>query len=431
MNFNKIGVIIRHEVKTRIFTKGFLIGTLLAPVGLLVMTLVPVLTSLMAEDSADKRIAIVDNSGVVAQKVIQEDSSLFVTTTLPVDSLTSAVKNKTLTGYIIIPKDYLTQDTIPMFTSGGGGLMFYQNVESALRKVLRQERLVAAGADSTILNIMSSGIELTTQKINDKGVEKDSGEILALLGYVMGFFIYMMMFIYGGIVMRAVLEEKTNRIVEVIASSAKPFEIMLGKILGVGAVGLLQVLLWVGMSAAVSALAGPVIQHFIGAGSPEQAVSMLQANKQSAAQLAFNLPSISPWLIIGFVFYFLSGYFLYSSLFAAVAAAADQEQDMQTLQIPITLPLIIPMLMIGNIISAPDGTLATVMSMIPFFTPTLMIVRCASTTVPMWQIVTSTILVIATFAGTVWAAGRIYRVGILSYGKKASFKDIAKWLVKG
>ncbi|MBX7156094.1 MAG: ABC transporter permease [Candidatus Kapaibacterium sp.] len=431
MNFNKIGVIIRHEFKSRVFTKSFIISLLLLPLGLITVIAVPILTSMNAEDSKDKRIAVVDESKIIAPKLIKEDSTLFISSTLSITELQNRVLQKQLTGFVIVPTDLMKSDTIGLYSAGTVGILTMEKIENTVHKVLRRERLLQLGADTTMLSVVGRQIEIESHKLGEKGVENDESVKLAILGYVLGFFIYMMMFIYGTLVMRAVLEEKTNRIVEVLASSAKPFEILMGKILGVGAVGLLQVVLWMIMSFAVSTFAAPVIQYFQGADTQQQAVTMLEQNNNSMAQIAFNLPSVSPWLILGFFFYFISGYFLYSSLYAAIASAADQEQDIQSLQTPIMIPLILPMLMIGNVITAPDGTLATVLSMIPFFTPTLMIVRCAATTVPMWQIVTSTILVIATFAGTVWAAGRIYRVGILSYGKKASFKDIAKWLVKG
>lgn len=430
MSMAKIGVIIRHEIISRIRTKAFVIATLLAPLGILAIVGIPILTTINAKDDSVKRIAIVDEGKIIASKLVAKDPSLFFTTTNPIDNLTAQTKNKEITGYMVIPKDVLTQDTLNVYSMGGGGLLFYKKVEDALQSVVNNERLRLAGLDSVAITRIERGIEVKNQKISEKGVEKDAGEVLTLVGYVMGFFIYMMMFIYGGIVMRAVLEEKTNRIVEVLASSAKPFEIMMGKIIGVGVVGLIQVLLWVAISSAIQAAAAPIIMKYLGASDPQQALGMLKASGQTLPQIAFHLPSISPWMIIGFVFYFLSGYFLYATLFAAIAAAADQEQDMQTLQLPITLPLIIPMLMIGRIMEAPDGTFATVLSMIPLFTPTLMMVRAGATSIPVWQIVASSVLMIATFFAAVWAAGRIYRVGILSYGKKASFKDMLRWLVK-
>ncbi len=428
MNFNKIKVIIRHEFMTRIRSKAFIIATLLAPLGLIAIIAIPIIATTLSEDVA-KTVAVVDPSHRIAPLLVKEDSSMFFASNSTEANLAEDIRQKRINGYLLVPEHIGGNDTVQLFSSGGGGLMFHGKVEDAVQRVIRHERMVLAGADTTIMSVMKKSVPYATKKLSEKGVEKDSGDLLALIGYALGFFIYMMMFIYGGMVMRAVLEEKTNRIVEVIASSAKPFEIMLGKILGVGGMGLVQIAIWISMSMLVTTFAAPIVTHLLGASSSDSAMKMLQANDQQGLSMVFKMPNISPWIPIGFIFYFISGYFMYASLFAAVAAAADQEQDMQSLQMPITLPLIIPMLFIGNVISAPDGTLATVLSMIPFFTPVLMIVRVAATHVPVWQIIVSTLLVIGTFIGTVWAAGRIYRVGILSYGKKASFKDMARWLL--
>jgi len=226
--------------------------------------------------------------------------------------------------------------------------------------------------------------------------------------------------------MRGVMEEKTNRIVEVLASSAKPYDIMMGKILGIGAMGLVQMVFWALLGTAISMLAGTILLK-LGLVDPDPAaMSAMQAN--DGLPEGFTMPSISPWLGVAFVFYFLAGYFIYATLFAAVGSAVDQEQDAQQLQMPITLPIVIPILFIGNVISDPNGTLAVVMSLIPFFTPILMIVRVAAASVPLWQIVLSVILPILTFFGLVWVASRIYRIGIMSYGKKPTFRELAKWV---
>ncbi len=426
MDLTKVGVIIRHEFLTRIRSKAFLIATLLAPVGMLVLIVVPIISTMLTEETA-KTVAVRDPQHHIDQLLVKNDSAMFFSTMLSVDSLKSLVKNKTIAAYVVVPERVDGSDTTTLYSSGGGGLMFYGKVEDAVKAAVRRQRLYDRGADTSMISVLNQEVSYTTKKVSDKGVEKDSGEALAVVGYILGFMIYMMMFIYGGVVMRAVLEEKTNRIVEIIASSAKPFEIMLGKIAGVGAMGLVQIVLWIGLSMMMTTFAAPLLRDLMHANAQATAHGVQAAQ---GGMPDFAIPSISPWIIIMFVFYFLSGYFLYASLFAAVAAGADQEQDMQSLQLPITLPLIIPMLFIGNIISNPDGTMAVVLSMIPLFTPVLMIVRIAATQVPLWQIVGSTVLLVATFLGAVWAAGRIYRVGILSYGKKASYGDMLRWLFR-
>jgi ABC-2 type transport system permease protein len=212
-----------------------------------------------------------------------------------------------------------------------------------------------------------------------------------------------------------------------LASSARPFEIMMGKVIGIGAVGLTQVLFWVIISAVLLNFGGSIVGQFVG---PDTIMKqgMMSSVQHTSLPAGFELPYISPWLFVAFIFYFLSGYFLYATLFAAVGSAVDQESDAQQLQAPVSMMIVIPILFIGSVISNPDGVLSVVLSLFPFFSPMLMIVRLAATQVPVWQIILSVILMLSTFLGSVWVAARIYRVGILMYGKKPKFKDIFKWI---
>lgn len=278
-----------------------------------------------------------------------------------------------------------------------------------------------------MINLVEKGVNVQTNKVTKEGIEKDYAQTLAWLGYMLGFLVYGMMFMYGGLVMRGVIEEKTNRIVEVIASSARPFEIMFGKVVGIGAVGLTQVLIWLIFAALALTVAEPVASMFMD--SPQEAVEGMQAMQQGGQMPAeFEIPDISPWIGVAFLFYFLAGYFIYATMFAGVGSAVDQEQDAAQLQLPVTMPIIFSIFFIFPVMSNPDGTLAVVISLIPFFTPILMVVRIAATSVPFWQIALSIALMILTFFGALWAAGKIYRVGILMTGKKPNIKDLIKWM---
>lgn len=418
---SRIAVIIRHEVLTRVRTKAFILATLLTPLAFAAVTVLPTLVALWSEDSAEATVMVCDQSGVMGPALLQEDSSLFTLSTATIDQLREDVTNEKIKGFVVVPSTFTSSDTVVLYTSGGGGLSLHSRVKDAVRAVIRHHRIVEAGATPAVLEAMDSRIPYKAKSLSEKGEGADAAEFKAVLGYILSFVIYMTMFIYGGLVMRSVLEEKTNRIVEVLASSARPFEIMFGKILGVACVGLLQMLTWIAISMIVTSVVGAQLNS--------------NAGSQSAAGIApkilEGLGTISPWIPVAFLFYFLAGYFLYSALFAAVAAAANQEQDVQSLQLPVSLPLMIPFLFIGAVMNDPDGTLATVMSMIPLFTPTIMIIRIMATQVPVWQIVVSSVLLVVTFVGAVWAGGRIYRVGILSYGKKPSFRDLARWLIRG
>jgi len=418
----------QHEFLKRIRSKGFIIGTLLGPIAMIAMIAIPALVTYLSKDSSQEKIAILDETGRLAPLVVEKSPTKYFIAGAPEDSLRAQVLSEELTGYAVIPADILKTGKATVYTRGGGGLSLFGQLENAIEDVVRNERLKEAGADVSVIKLVDEGVDLSTQKVTETGVEKDFGAAYAVIGYILGFLIYILMFIYGMMVMRGVMEEKTNRIIEVLASSAKPFDIMMGKILGIGAMGLLQMIFWALLGTLASTIAGTVLLKF-GILDPDPAATMsgVQAGAQKMPE-AFSLPTVSPWLGVAFVFYFLAGYFIYATLFAAVGSAVDQEQDAQQLQMPITLPIVIPILFIGNVISDPNGTLAVVMSLIPFFTPILMIVRVAATSVPFWQIALSVILPIITFFGLVWVASRIYRIGIMSYGKKPTFRDLAKWI---
>jgi ABC-2 type transport system permease protein len=204
---------------------------------------------------------------------------------------------------------------------------------------------------------------------------------------------------------------------------------MFGKVVGIGAVGLTQVLFWLLLLVILFAAGGSIASMFIGGQEMSAMAEGAASTQPQGAEIIkfFNNFTISPWLIVAFLFYFLSGYFIYSSLFAAVGSAVDQEQDASQLSMPVALPIIIPIMFIPNVMNNPDGTLATVLSLIPFFTPILMIARVAATDVPLWQIALSVVLLAGTFLLCLWVAAKIYRVGILMYGKKPTFKDLIKW----
>ncbi|MFP4529219.1 MAG: ABC transporter permease [Candidatus Kapaibacterium sp.] len=425
-DFSKIMTIIRHEYLIRVRSKGFIIGTLLGPLGLIVMVgIIAFTTYLTIHEEENKQIAIKDQSGLVAQGVVERDAQKYYISDKTESELRQSVLEGKIDGYILIPADILQNGEFMLYGSGGGGLNFTSSIESDIGRVVRHQRMLEAGVNQDVVDLVNKRVEIMAHKVTEEGTEKDYSEAFSGLGYVLGLVIYGMMFIYGGMVLRGVIEEKSNRIIEVIASSARPFEIMTGKVVGIGAIGLTQVLIWIIMAGVVFMAAGPIINSIV---TPDQmAASMPGAQAGIEQPQAFEMPSISPWLAVGFVFYFLFGYFIYATLFAAVGSAVDQESDAQQLQWPVTIPIIIPMLFLAPIMNNPDGTLAVVMSLIPFFSPILMILRIAATNVPVWQIALSVVLMVGTFFGSVWVAARIYRIGILMYGKKPDLKDLLKW----
>jgi len=428
---NKIGVIISHEYRTRVRAKWFIVSTLLAPLGLALLIAVPVIAAILAGDGTEGKIALVDRTGLIASTVVASDTARFeLAGSRTEQSLAAAVQDESIQAYVVIPDNVLDSGTVTMYSRGGSGIAFSSSIESALEPVITRARLNQRGTDTSVISLVEQGVRVIGLKQTDEGVKADASEASAMIGYISGFVIYMLIFLYGSMVMRGVVEEKANRIIEVIASSARPFEIMMGKVVGIGLVGLTQLTAWFVLGSIVTSVAGIALSSSMPA--PDPANPMMQGGGLSAvlAQEGIALPEIQIVSILMFIFNFFAGYFLYASLFAAVGSAVDQEADANSLTFPITLPIGITMLFIGNVIAAPNGTLATVLSMIPLFSPILMTVRVAATDVPWWQLLGSMVLSVGGFFGAIWLASRIYRIGILSYGKKPSFKEIARWITQ-
>lgn len=428
---NKIGVIISHEYRTRVRAKWFIISTLLAPLGLALLIAVPVIAAMLAGDGTEGKVALVDRTGLIAPTVVASDTARFeLAGSRTEQNLAAAVQDESIQAYVVIPDNVLDSGTVTMYSRGGSGIAFSSSIESALEPVITRTRLTQRGTDTSVISLVEQGVRVIGLKQTDEGVKADASEASAMIGYISGFVIYMLIFLYGSMVMRGVVEEKANRIIEVIASSARPFEIMMGKVVGIGLVGLTQLTAWFVLGSIVTSVAGIALSSSLPA--PDPANPMMQGGGLSAvlAQEGIALPEIQIVSILMFIFNFFAGYFLYASLFAAVGSAVDQEADANSLTFPITLPIGITMLFIGNVIAAPNGTLATVLSMIPLFSPILMTVRVAATDVPWWQLLGSMVLSVGGFFGAIWLASRIYRIGILSYGKKPSFKEIARWITQ-
>lgn len=428
---SKIFTMIAHEYTTKIKSKGFIIGTLLGPIFMIALIAIPGIVAYFSADATEKKIAIVDmTNDKIGEQIIARDDKKYFLSYEEEEKLKEQVLSEQLDGYFIITDEIIESGRATVFTRGGGGIGFITSLEGNVGDVIKVKRLKDAGANERVLELVNTRFKINTVKLTEQGEQKDFTEIYAGIGYVLGFVIYMLMFMYGSYVSRGVIEEKANRIIEVLASSAKPFEIMMGKVVGIGLVGLTQVLVWIILVALGLFITA---QFFAGSITPEQAMTMANPTGMSNMNAipiggGIEIPNISPWLGVAFIYYFLIGYFIYATLFAAVGSAVDQEADAAQLQTPITLPILIPILFIFNIMSNPDGTLAIVLSLIPFFSPILMIVRIAATDVPAWQIIASVVLTIGTFFACLAIAAKIYRVGILMYGKKPTFKDLFKWI---
>lgn len=432
---SKIMTIIAHEYLSKVKTKGFIIGTIIGPILMLIVMVVPSLIGYLSSKEDTKKIAISDKTQLIAPQLLELNNKIYYISNAEQNLLKDSVKNNLLDGYALISEDFLESGKAFIFTTGGGDLSFGGKLTDDLNSIRRKEIINRSGIDTLLLQKVQSSVDLQELTINNdsKGsVEKNQSEVFAILGFAAGFFIYIMMLMYGSLVMRGVIEEKANRIVEVIASSVRPIDIMFGKVFGIGLVGLTQMLFWLVMGGIILMAAGPILQSI----APEagnmlsSASSVSSVNGMPVVSDGFTIPSISIWVVLAFIFFFLAGYFIYATLFAAVGSAVDQEQDAAQLQTPITITIIIPFLFISAVMTNPNGTLPTILSMVPFFSPMIMLARIVVTDgqLPLWQVLTSMGLCLLTLYGCIWAAAKIYRVGILMYGKKPKLSDLLKWL---
>lgn len=423
----KILTIIRREFLVRLRSKGFVVATLVGPLALVVLMLAPIFVLQWASDDSEKSILVIDQTGVLYPELHVDAPIRLARSEEPVDSLRGQVLRNEITGYIVLPAGLLEEDAPVMFYSlGGGELSLRMTLESAINQAVRSQRLLAAGAPAEVVDILNRRVGLDMKRVTGEGDTRDDTSIMAVVGYVMGFVIYLTVFIYGSLVMRGVIEEKVSRIMEVVVSSARPFELMLGKVLGIGALGLVQMLIWVVITLALVVFGGAFAASLLDPADLNLPDTASQQAVLDAADL--SIPQIPLSLFVYFVLFFVGGYLLYAALFAAVGSAVDQEADAQQFVLPVAAPVILAIIFITVVIDQPNSTVSTIVSLIPLFSPILMVVRLAVTQVPLWQSLLSLMLLAMTVLGTVWVAARIYRVGILMYGKKPSFRDLARWV---
>lgn len=426
MNYNKLWLIVKREFITRIRSKVFIFTTLLAPLGIILIFAIPVIIQHITSDR-DRELIIIDQTSEIAHELTAMEGSRYRDgSDHDEDHWRSQLTSGEIDGYILLPENLLDDSSVnpSFYHDGAAGFTLIQNIRDELNNRIRDTRLERVEATEEIKAILDDRRSLTTRTITEEGEEGEDTSAMFFIGLFMGFIIYIAMFIYGAMILRGVIEEKSNRVVELIASCVKPFELLLGKVLGVGALGLTQFIIWGLMIFGFMTLAAPIALLFIE--QPE----MTEAAAAGAPQedMPFSFPTISPWLIVGFVGFFLLGYLIYSSVYAAIGSAIENESDSQQLQMPILILIIIPILLVNNVGNDPSSTLAIVASIIPFFAPILMPVRMAIVSVPFWQVALAVILMIATFFIMIWLSSKIYRVGILMYGKKAGFREIAKWI---
>lgn len=434
MSLRQILLVLKREYMTRIRSKAFILATLLIPLGMVAFFGIVVGISLWDSDT-QQTIGIADKTEVLYPRLEEMATDRYQNLSeLTEDSLRTLVQQEEIDGFIILDESHIQGQKDPEFiSSGSGGLKLQNTLRTDLREVVRNERLARAEVSEDIQKIYESDISLTTTKLTETGKEtEDDTGFLTIVGFIMGIIIFGSITGYGGLITRSVIEEKTNRIIEVIASSVKPIELLFGKLAGIGALALTQMTFWIASLLGLAAAAGPLAGIFL----TEQMTNMPETAQAAQAPQGFDpemfsIPPIDTSLIIYFAIFFILGYLIYASLFAAIGSAVDSEADTQQYMFPIMVPIFIAYVIMFQTINNPDGILSVIGSLIPFCTPIVMITRIAITDVPFWQIGLSILLMIGTFLGTMWLSAKIYSVGILSYGKSTNWKELMKWVQQG
>ncbi|MFA6945690.1 MAG: ABC transporter permease [Pedobacter sp.] len=423
---NKILLIIKREYFSRVKKKSFLIMTFLVPLLIIGMYALIFALSMRGGDNIPA-VEIIDDSGIFNKVLENKKSVSFSKSELTLAEAKKKVIDNEDAFILHIPADITSGGNIEMFSQKKAGLSVISTIENQLNDQMRTKLLADAGIDAATLDKIKPKLSVVSKELTLEG-EKDSSSGAAMaVGFAAAILIYMSLFIYGIQVMRGIIEEKTSRIVEVVISSVKPFQLMMGKIIGIGLVGLTQFLLWIILSISLMTVASQLIFK----GKMEQVKSEMPMAKQAAAASGdgpgmdiIKAVQTVKWgyILPVFLIFFLGGYMLYSALFAAVGSAVDSDTETQQFMLPITLPLLFTYIMsFSFIVNNPDSSLSFWLSIIPFTSPIAMMVRLPFG-VPNWELALSIFLLISGFIFTTWVASRIYRVGILMYGKKVNFK---------
>lgn len=435
-----ISLIIKREYLTRVRKKTFIIMTILGPVLMASLIIVPILMAKFSE-TEESKIRVVDESGLFAGKLPDSESMLFVMDSVTLPQAKESFNPDKETAILYIPANVINNTgSIMLFSAKQPNLNMVTTIERTIQKEVENMKLQARGIDKNILDEIKTKVKVNTRTLTEQGEEETNAGLTYAVGFIGAMLVYMFIFLYGAQVMRGVIEEKTNRIVEVIISSVKPFQLMMGKIIGIALVGLTQFLLWVVLTFAISSVVTGIFvdpnqiqeqmkQRTTAMGTPIPDQEEVNAEIDSQLGNVFSaINSINFPLLIGtFLFYFLGGYLLYGALFAAIGSAVDAESDTQQFMLPITIPLILSIVVSQSILQNPESSLAFWFSMIPFTSPVVMMVRIPFGVAP-WELALSMSFMVIGFLFTTWIAGRIYRTGILMYGKKPSWKELGKWL---
>lgn len=436
---NKIGIIIGREFNERVRKKSFIITTLLTPLLMLGLMAAPMLFAEYSS-SEGKKIAVVDESKAIAQYLQSSDEIIFEQTELPIELARQAHSEDF--AILHIGKEIMTNPAdVRLYTNSAASITLEMNIESQLKMVIESMKLQQQEIENLPAILASVQTDVKLQSFSNQGSSEESNAkanssiVATVIAYVLSFILYMFILLYGVMVMQSVIEEKNSRVLEVMVSSVRPMEMMMGKILGVASVALLQISIWLLLIFGVGYFVLPeLIPNEIA-----MAVSMMQQGaspealgadaNMSLIQALATLTDVGYLLKItaSLIMFMVGGFLLYAALFAAVGSAVDTPQDAQQLQTPITIPIILSLFVMLSVINDPTSEIAFWFSMIPLTSPIVMMARIPYD-IPAWEILLSLGLLIGTFIIIAWAAGKIYRVGILIHGSKPSFKELWKWM---
>lgn len=436
---SNVSIIIQREFNERVRKKSFIISTLLMPLLMLLLMAAPALVMQFSRGE-EKTIAVVDQSGLVAPQLEDDEELSFRIVDMPVEEARKQTEG--LFGVLWIGADILADPSaVKLYANSSSSLSLELSITGRIERILEAEKLKAYDIDNLqqILDEVATSVTMQTFR-NDKSQEEEetqagSSAVATAAGFILGMILYMFLLMYGAMVMQSVIEEKQNRVLEVMVSSVRPFQLMLGKILGVAAVAVVQVLIWGVLIVVLGSFVMPMLL-------PEEVLAGAQAMQQGMPD-ATALAGVNPDMLQAvaavtdtayiaklfgcLVLFVFGGYLLYSAMFAAVGSAVDNVQDTQQFQLPITLPIILALIVMMTVIKDPNSPLAFWCSMIPFTSPIVMMARVPYG-IPWWEVALSLALLYASFVAMVWFAAKIYRVGIFMYGKKPSFKELLKWV---
>ena len=431
---SKLALIVKREFIAKVRNKSFIVMTFLSPLLFVGISLFVGYLSNMKSDL--KTIAIHDETGRFVNEFKSDKEYKYLNLSkVDVKVLRDSVLNESYEGLLVIPNNSQNdslQNQVQFISNDSPSIVYISELEDVITKKMTAENFQRVGLDTLKINKAKADVSIQLNKASGETALKGLNEIKIFIGGAFGYLIMMFIIIYGNMVMRSVIEEKTSRIIEVIISSVKPFQLMMGKIIGTSLAGILQFLIWAILGLAAMFVMTSVFGAQMGASTDAQTQALQAAQNQMGGELQLylneilNLPIAT--ILVSFIIYFIGGYFLYSSFYAAIGAAVDNETDSQQFLMPIIMPLILGVY-IGffTVVNDPHGTVATVFSMVPLTSPIVMMMRIPFG-VPLWQIILSITILFGTFFGVVWFASKIYRVGILMYGKKPTWKELYKWL---